>query len=73
MAGADVVLADIDTEGAERVAEKVRKLGRKAIVVHLDVSKEDQVQQAVDKAVAEFGRIGFSSAYDVCCLLMVHI
>lgn len=40
------------------VAEKIRQSGRKALVVHLDVTREEEVQEAVNKAVAEFGRIG---------------
>ena len=36
-AGYDVAVADIDSAGAERVAEELRRLGRKAVAVHGDV------------------------------------
>jgi 3-oxoacyl-[acyl-carrier protein] reductase len=44
-------------EGADEVANHVRSLGRRALVVQADVSKPDQVQTVVDHALAEFGRI----------------
>lgn len=53
-----MVLVDIDQQGVESVADRVRISGRKALAMQVDVSQEDQVQKAVDKAVAEFGRIG---------------
>lgn len=63
LAGADVVLADINTAGAEAVAERIRATGRKALVIALDVSREDQVEKAVEEAAAQFSHIGLSSRY----------
>ena len=40
------------------VAEKIQQEGRKALVIHLDITQEEAVQKAVKKAVAEFGSIG---------------
>ena len=41
------------------VAEKIQQEGRKALVIYLDITwQEEAVQKAVKKAVAEFGSIG---------------
>jgi NAD(P)-dependent dehydrogenase (short-subunit alcohol dehydrogenase family) len=39
------------------VAEKITALGRKAVVVRCDVSEQDQVEAAVEKIIAETGKI----------------
>ena len=38
-AGADLMLADLNTAGLERTAEQITRLGRRAIPVTCDVSK----------------------------------
>jgi len=55
--GASVVIADIDLESAETVAEEVKSLGRKVLTIKADVSSKPDVVQMVDKVVQEFGRI----------------
>ena len=55
--GADIVLADIATEGAHKVAREVESLGRKALVVPVDVAKRDSVAAAVRKALDTFSHI----------------
>jgi NAD(P)-dependent dehydrogenase (short-subunit alcohol dehydrogenase family) len=55
--GMDVVLADLELEPAEQVAEEVRALGRKAIAVECDVSERAQVEALADRAYAEFGAV----------------
>ena len=56
--GAEVFLADVNVQGIKVVAEKIWQEGRKALVIHLDVTQEEAVQTAVKKAVAEFGSTG---------------
>lgn len=53
--GAAVVIADVDTARAEMVAQELRGAGGRAISVGVDVRRPDEVQRAVDVAVAEFG------------------
>jgi NAD(P)-dependent dehydrogenase (short-subunit alcohol dehydrogenase family) len=55
--GAHVVVTDIDLSLAEEVAGQiVRKNGlRRAIATSLDVSNEEDVQRAFDRAVREYG------------------
>jgi NAD(P)-dependent dehydrogenase (short-subunit alcohol dehydrogenase family) len=56
-AGADVVCADIDAKGLDQTAKKVKKIGRKAIALPCDVSKEGQVIDMVNKTVETFGHL----------------
>jgi glucose 1-dehydrogenase len=47
---------------AEQVAEEVRKYGGKALLLQADVANQSEVEEMVEKTVAEFGRIdGFIS------------
>jgi len=55
--GANVVVADINAQNAEKVAEEIRALDRQALSSVVDVSRLDDIQSMVDQAVAEFGRI----------------
>lgn len=56
-AGADVVsIARTRTE-IEHTAAQVRQLGRKAIAVPADLTREDEVRSMVEKTLQEFGRI----------------
>jgi 3-oxoacyl-[acyl-carrier protein] reductase len=56
--GADVVVHHLDTpEAAEEVAATIRAIGRKAYVVHADVSDEDQVNAVVATIEANIGPI----------------
>ena len=55
--GARVGLADVDTSGCEEVAAEIRKLGSEALVHKCDVASAAQVQEAVDKTAAQFGRL----------------
>ncbi len=62
-AGADIVVAArTETEGEmpgtiHKTAGEVRALGRRALAVKTDVSKEAEVEGMVSQTMAEFGRI----------------
>jgi NAD(P)-dependent dehydrogenase (short-subunit alcohol dehydrogenase family) len=43
--------------GAESVANEITSAGRNAIALDVDVTDHDQIQEAVDKTIAEFGKI----------------
>ena len=62
--GADVVVCDINSAGAEETAQALVGLGRKALAVRLDVTQLDAVQRAVAQAEAECGPLDivFSNA-----------
>jgi NAD(P)-dependent dehydrogenase (short-subunit alcohol dehydrogenase family) len=55
--GADLVLADIDTDRMEAVCQEIQALGRRAITVQTDVTQLDSIQHLYDKALEEMGRI----------------
>jgi NAD(P)-dependent dehydrogenase (short-subunit alcohol dehydrogenase family) len=55
--GADLVLADINDAGMEEACAEIAGLGRKAIAVHTDVSKLEDVQRLFDRSVSEMGRV----------------
>ena len=57
--GGRVAMADIDSKELERAAEKIRKDGGQIVAVPGDISKEADVAQLVDRALAAFGRIEF--------------
>ena len=50
-----VMVADVLDSDGEAVAAEIRKAGGTATYVHLDVTKEDQWQAAVDRTVAAHG------------------
>ena len=56
-AGADITVAARTVEQIEGTAEEIRKLGRRALAVPTDVTKRDQVENAVEQTVTHFGRI----------------
>jgi NAD(P)-dependent dehydrogenase (short-subunit alcohol dehydrogenase family) len=58
--GADVLLADLDADGAEQTAERVRALGRAAHVTRVDVADWDQVAEMGTVARAKLGRVDIS-------------
>jgi 3-oxoacyl-[acyl-carrier protein] reductase len=55
--GADVVVTDVDLEGAQRVAQEIEGMGRKAKAVQADVSQREAVQRLVSEAVSLFGKV----------------
>ncbi|MDD5489472.1 MAG: SDR family NAD(P)-dependent oxidoreductase [Candidatus Moranbacteria bacterium] len=55
--GANVVVSDIDQKEAEKVAEEIRKIGPKALVIQCDVSKKEEVENLFRKTVEEFGKL----------------
>ncbi|MBI3799373.1 MAG: 3-oxoacyl-ACP reductase FabG [Deltaproteobacteria bacterium] len=55
--GANVGVADVSLEGAETTAQGVRKSGRKAVALSVDVTDPASVQAMVNQAVAALGRI----------------
>jgi NAD(P)-dependent dehydrogenase (short-subunit alcohol dehydrogenase family) len=55
--GADVAILDIKADAAELVAGLVRDKGRRALGIACDVMDRDAVRAAVDRTVAELGRL----------------
>jgi len=57
--GAQVVVADVLTEGGEETVQMIKKSGSPAIFIKTDVSKSSDVEQIVKKTVATYGRLDF--------------
>jgi len=55
--GSQLVLVDIVAEAAEETLEAARRAGAKAICLKADVSKWTEVEAAVARVVAQFGRL----------------
>lgn len=56
-AGADIVLAARRQHEVDAVAERVRKIGRRALALATDVMDPAQVQTLAERAFAEMGRL----------------
>ncbi len=56
-AGADLVIAEINPQSAGEVASEIHALGRKALAVSVDVRDNKQVDNMVNRTLAEFGKI----------------
>jgi NAD(P)-dependent dehydrogenase (short-subunit alcohol dehydrogenase family) len=56
-AGADICIVDFNGEAAEKRAETVRAVGRKALAVQADGSRKEDVQRALDAVLAGLGRV----------------
>ncbi len=55
--GADVVVADIIGENAERVAGRLREMGSDALSVTVDVSKKESVEPMMQEVMGKYGRV----------------
>ena len=56
-AGADVALGLRDVTTGGSLAAEIEALGRRALPLQMDVTRLDQITQAVEAAVAHFGRL----------------
>ncbi|WP_327151665.1 3-oxoacyl-ACP reductase family protein [Nocardia sp. NBC_01329] len=56
--GADIALTyNASAERAEEVVSRIRETGRRAVAVHAPAADQEAVPAAVDRTVAEFGRL----------------
>jgi len=53
--GASVAVLDINKSGAEETVAMIDKLGGKALAIGTDVTREDQVESAVQRTVTAWG------------------
>ena len=56
-AGATVVVAELNRKVGEAVAKEIEALGRKSLVIEVDVSKLDQVQRMAQQTLKAFNQI----------------
>lgn len=55
--GADLIVADINTEKAEQTTQEIGALDRRAMAYPINLANVGQIQPMVEKVVTEFGRI----------------
>jgi NAD(P)-dependent dehydrogenase (short-subunit alcohol dehydrogenase family) len=55
--GASVALWDVNLESASRLATSLDPTGKRTVAIRVDVTKENEVAEAVGATVAAFGRI----------------
>jgi short-subunit dehydrogenase len=55
--GADLVLAARRKDRLDQVAQRVRELGRRALIVECDVCRDGDLERATELALREFGRL----------------
>lgn len=56
-AGSDIVVGDIDAPGAQKTVEQVKDLGRRAIGVHCDVAKPEEIMGLFAETDSAFGKV----------------
>jgi len=56
-AGAEVILADLDAEGAAATAEEIKAAGGRARGASLDVGSDEAVENGVAELLSHYGRI----------------
>ena len=56
-AGADIALGLRDVQTGSELASEIESMGRRALRLQMDVTRLDEIQQAVDETVAHFGRL----------------
>ena len=56
-AGADVVVADILMDGAEKTAKEVQAMGRKSFAIKMDVTRMEEVKEGVVRIKNELGSV----------------
>jgi NAD(P)-dependent dehydrogenase (short-subunit alcohol dehydrogenase family) len=59
-AGANVVVADLSEKGNHETAHMIGQVGARVLAVRCDVTREEDVKAAVNKAVEAFGRLDFA-------------
>lgn len=55
--GAEIAVADLNQENAEKVAAEISESGGKAIAIKCDVSVKSEVDVMIAKTISEFGRL----------------
>jgi NAD(P)-dependent dehydrogenase (short-subunit alcohol dehydrogenase family) len=58
--GASVVVADLSEKGNRETSHMIEEIGARGLAVRCDVTREEDVKAAVDKAIEAFGRLDFA-------------
>jgi 3-oxoacyl-[acyl-carrier protein] reductase len=55
--GADIVVADVNLEIAQKTALEIEGLGRKALALEMDVTKFEAVEEGINKILDKMGKV----------------
>jgi NAD(P)-dependent dehydrogenase (short-subunit alcohol dehydrogenase family) len=55
--GCDIVVADLNLDGAKKASDEVRAIGRKAYAIRSDISSSQDIKDLIDQSIREFGKI----------------
>jgi len=55
--GADIVVADVNLEVAQKTASEIEVLGRKALALEVDVTNYEKVEEGINKILDKFGKV----------------
>ena len=55
--GCDIVVADLNLDGAKKASDEVRSVGRKAYAIKSDISSSQDIKDLIDQSIREFGKI----------------
>ena len=55
--GADIVVADVNLEVAQKTASEIENLGRRALALEMDVTNYEKVEEGVNKILDKFGKV----------------
>jgi NAD(P)-dependent dehydrogenase (short-subunit alcohol dehydrogenase family) len=58
-AGAVVVIADINEEGAHKAAQEMSSSGGRVVGKRLDVTRDEEIERVVDETIEEYGRLDY--------------
>jgi NADP-dependent 3-hydroxy acid dehydrogenase YdfG len=58
--GANVVVADVSEQGNHETARMIEQAGGRVLAVRCDVSRDEAVKAALDRAVEAFGRLDYA-------------
>jgi len=56
-AGANVIIADVNENLAEKVANKIRQTGKESEAIKVDVTKQDEIEKMVDVIIKKYKKI----------------
>jgi len=56
-AGAKVAVTDIDEKECQLVVDEIKKIGSEGLAIKMDVTKKEDIENAVDQTVKKFGKL----------------
>ncbi len=56
-AGADIVIAEVNTKNGKAAGEAVKKMGRRSLFVETDLARPESLEDLAGRVVSEWGRI----------------